>query len=156
MGIKKHPYMLLALKQSSLIKYVRNQFPYDIGIEIECRTENPTLQRKRIDKLPYISATPDHNETRIRVNFSKNAIQGLIGLYKALEIVQEESNPNTLSGIHYHVGLRGKVKEKMSSRKLMQYEKWLLNTLDSWGYTGTYNERKVSCAKNGIVRYCNQ
>lgn len=137
------PLVLLSLKKRELIEEANAYLPYTTGFEIECNKlenfdDNDFLT---IPDIKYVQT--DNCEQRYQV---PNGIRGLVCLYNICEQLKISSELNFGAGIHYHIDMRDCYGEINNSKFLEINKDWLLETLDTWEYTGTYNKRLVGQA----------
>lgn len=113
--------------------------PYSIGIEIEC-SQKPTFNIEDFNSIPHIiDVNCDLGEQRFRI---PSGLKGLHCLYNISKSLKENSLLNPLSGIHYHVDCN-RYYSKFTEEIIEDNAEWMLKELDSWGYRGTYNHRKI-------------
>lgn len=113
--------------------------PYSIGIEIEC-VQKDTFNIEDFKSIPNILAIEcDEYEQRFRI---PSGLKGLQCLYRISQALKLNSLLNPLSGIHYHVDCSDTY-DKFTPEIVADNEDWILKELDSWGYRGTYNKRKI-------------
>ncbi len=145
-AIFKHPLPLLKITDEKVRRTIDKYLPFSTGFEIECAW----LQEEDEDKLEKIFRTiPDlihvectSGENRFRI---PAGLVGLVCLYR-LSLLFKEHFHLTASGIHYHVDMTEWYieAETVGGKEFIALnEKWILEELDTWGYTGTYNFRNV-------------
>ncbi len=151
--VRQFPLPLLELKDAKLLTYANSFLKYDTGIEIECDfkyepnlsyNQKVVVQRKAIDKFKAIpgikSVNCDSYEQRFRIPYG---IDGLICLWNICNTLKEFNSLNPLSGIHYHIDFTD-VFQYIQTEDLESNEKWILKSLKSWKYDGSYNSWKVA------------
>lgn len=144
------PLALITVKDSKLIAIAKAYLPSDTGIEVECSWKDEVIEkadyseRNIVCNIPYLKEhSHDTYEKRFRI---PPGIEGMICLYYISEWLKENCMFNEESGNHYHVDT-GKF---YSHQYSIPYEehKWILLSLDKWGYKGKYNSRGVSGSKS--------
>lgn len=130
-------------------KIANNLLPYETGIEIECGMIGIEYAFKEVQNLSLVDFDVNlDEEQRFRL---KPGVEGMCQLWHISEILNQCASPNPKSGIHYHVDFREHF-SLLSDINIYKNEKWILKTLESWKYTGEYNNRQVSTTKNSWVR----
>lgn len=131
----------LVLQEDNIdaIKVSDYYLPFSVGIEFEClKDENFNI--KDFESIPtIIDINVDSNEQRFRI---PKGLKGLQCLYNISEALKKNSLLNPLSGIHYHIDCT-EIYDKFTDKNVQDNETWMLKELDSWGYRGTYNRRKI-------------
>lgn len=126
---------------------------YSVGIEIETEPiENGVdFEFKQLIAEGYImNYSVCSHETSFRI---PNGVEGLIGLDKVLEIFKKYYAFNEGSGIHYHIDcsdikfLSFYPSFHFFSKFVISNQSWILKSLNSWKYKGTYNSRNISYIK---------
>lgn len=140
----------LAIKKmdSKMLKLAESYLPFSTGIEIECLKKD-SYSDDIFRKCGLISVETDSNEQRYRIH---SGVRGMIELYNICQLLKEHSHFNISSGIHYHIDARS-FYFKLDVDKVKK-EKWILDSLESWNYTGSFNKREIRVDKNGWVRIC--
>jgi len=149
-SVFKNPLPLLALTQHEyVIDKVNSYLPYSTGFEIECNNSKKydIENFKRIPDIMHISY--DSEEQRYRI---PHGVLGIICLYNICQELKYNSELNPSSGIHYHVDLTDCFSH-IDENFIKSNEKWILEELDTWEYTGTYNPR--SCGINSRKNWVN-
>jgi len=153
--VRHNPLPLLAIKDEKLLKIAKSSLKYDTGIEIECSQGEEYLS-KYFRNIPNIlQVSNDSEEQRYRI---PNGINGLVCLYTLCETLKKYSLLNPASGIHYHIDCTDMSENNWEFLTAILYRQkslnklnWILNSLSSWNYKGTYNVWKVSTNKT-VVR----
>jgi hypothetical protein len=131
----------------TLVKIADWYLPYSTGIEIECSSTYDYSETPFID-LGLITVNTDQSEQRYRFN---TGVKGLIEIYKTCELLKKLSLLNLNSGIHYHIDLTDCFDKVVNAYKTNENcFNWILDELDSWGYTGNFNDRKVTRYKTYV------
>lgn len=130
---------LTLLTVPNIDEYIlKNFLPYSIGIEIECE-QNSNFDVKAFNSIPDIMHVQvDSYEQRYRI---PRGLPGLICLYNICNQLKVHSELNEGSGIHYHVDMTDCF-SRLNNDNVKANSPWILNELDTWGYTGTYNNRE--------------
>lgn len=154
-GIQSSPTSLLLLPEK-LKNIVRNQFPYDVGLEFECK-QDEKMDISLLKKAdPSIEISCDYGEVRFRLK--GNSLNQPIHLELQLEELKRYFHPNPSSGIHYHIDCTD-VDDFLKFTFFVRHnvgEDYILNQLKSWNYTGTFNRWEVSDNKMVAVRLHHQ
>lgn len=136
-------------------------FPYKVGIEWECAYQGSRkpieLLRNLQNKGYIIEFHIDINETSVQF---PAGLKGLQGLQKVSEILKKYYYFNNRSGIHIHVDFSNEYQQyqlfqhHLLSLYIRGNEKWIIKSLEKWGYKGNFNKIKgVSELKNGWLRF---
>lgn len=153
-AVKQCPLPLLHIKEKNLIKCAEDMLPYSVGIEIECHRNMCGFSQICKETIPELIAVKcDDNEIRVRI---PNGIKGMIALYRFADFLKENAALNPLSGVHYHIDFTDipKVDFLNLLRKHYGTKSFILKSLKSWGYKGTYNEWLVSQDKSAVRFHC--
>ena len=146
-AIFSSPHLLLNYPDR-LRSIASSYLPYDTGIEIECMTKKP-YNEANFKSIPNIKdINNDREEVRFRI---PTGITGMICLYDICTQLKRNNELNPLSGIHYHIDMTDVYKYKDSYKTeefRKRFSKWILPSLDSWNYKGTFNNRVVGTDKN--------
>lgn len=150
------PLALLGLEDENL-KDIANKFiPFSTGFEIECYSKpeyNLDTLRKEIAKVPYIIQWNfSSDEYRFRI---PNGIRGIICLHNISLFCKRYLTLNEKSGIHYHVDFSDvwtyyRNYDNFDSI-IRNHSNWILEELDTWGYKGTYNSRRISTSREWVT-----
>lgn len=141
--LKQYP-ITLDITDKNVIETALDLLPYSTGFEIECNL------KENINKELYYSLGlvyhPDINdfEQRFRI---QNGIKGLNELYNISLLLPKTMYFNPDSGIHYHINCTD-IWNKLSKEVINYLSTFILNELDTWEYTGTYNSRKCEFSEN--------
>ena len=139
-AIYKYPLVLLTIQDKKLIDQINKYLPYSIGIEIECDL-SPNFDLDNFKNIPdIIEVRIDASEQRFRI---PNGLSGMICLYNICEQLKVNSLLNLGSGHHYHVDMTNSF-HALNANYIEDNEHWMLKELDTWGYTGSYNKRRVA------------
>lgn len=154
-AVKQSPSSLLSLP-SALQEEVNQMFPYSIGIEVEAFfKENQLAHFFLVNDLKLkfpeiIDVNCDTHEQRFRI---PSGIKGLICLEAICNFMKDYMKLNPGSGIHYHIDFS---EMKFWSEFLgpdhviVNNQKWILQSLKSWNYTGHFNNWSVSTIKTAV------
>lgn len=162
-----HNPLGLANLEPKLKKIAGSYLPFSTGIEIECSKKkfsyvNMVKHAKEIkESIPNLMAfrIQGEQETDFRI---PNGIEGLVCLYRVLEVMKQKFLLNPKSGIHYHVDLSHNwdlifCDSKMSyTTTRMLIESIFLRELDTWNYTGSFNTRGMDVYKGYWIRLCSE
>lgn len=146
--IYNNPLALTVINDPEYIDYINKKLPFSTGFEIECTTQNDTNKSHFAD-IPYIMDTYIGHEQKFRIS---NGIAGLTCLYNISEMCKDRLLLNDESGIHYHVDATTFFNH-VTDQDIEENSQWILEELDSWGYTGTYNRRMCGRTKGIWVRF---
>lgn len=139
-AIYSNPLVLLTIKDQSMIDTINNYLPYSIGIEIECN-QSFSFDITQFQKIPDIlDVNVDSSEQRFRI---PNGLSGLICLYTICEELKLNSELNPDSGHHYHIDMTNTY-HLLTKEFISVNEDWMLKELDTWGYKGNYNKRRIA------------
>lgn len=154
-AVRRCPLPLLSL-DSKLRQVAEDMLPYSTGIEIECYLKDKDSMHDISKREKIASQIPDimevkftESELRFRI---PSGIKGLICLYNISEFLKEHALINPSSGVHYHVDFTDVCEnhEKLYSLFFLIPRDWILKSLESWGYTGSFNEWEVSFDKTAV------
>ena len=138
-AIYSNPLVLLTIQDEALIQIINDYLPYRIGIEIEC-------PKSKDFNLSDFTSIPDIMEVNITSQEQRfripNGLVGLICLFTICEQLKINSELNLESGHHYHIDMTNGF-DQLTSEHINTNADWMLKELDSWGYTGNYNERII-------------
>lgn len=147
---------LLPTLPKNLVYQADQMMRRSVGIEIECQQKNEYSSYEVgeiLRKIPGVMASDvDSGEKRFRII---SGSQGMIALYKICDALKQTCLLNPQSGIHYHIDFSWSNYWKVYSYNTREYflqthEFWILKALESWNYTGKYNEWKVSQGKTAV------
>lgn len=146
--VNTNPLLILKMDKK-FQKIANNLLPYETGIEIECGMIGFEYAFKAVQTLALVDFSINlHEEQRFRL---KPGVEGMCQLWHISEILNQCASPNPDSGIHYHVDFREHF-SFLSGRNMCINGKWILKTLESWKYTGEYNNKQLCMTKNSWVR----
>ena len=138
-AIYKYPLVLLTIQDEALIQIINDYLPYSIGIEIEC-------PKSKDFNLSDFTSIPDIMEVNITSQEQRfripNGLAGLICLFTICEQLKINSELNPESGHHYHIDMTNGF-DQLTDKYVRANADWMLKELNSWGYTGKYNTRKI-------------
>lgn len=147
-GIYLSPHTLYLLPKK-LVDIANQVLPVDTGIEIEINDVNCKLRNFSLfNHCNLVDINWSIDEFRFRI---PSGVKGLISLYDTLEVLKEHAGLNLDSGIHYHIDCTQEFSQIVD--KYIQNKNgfnWILDELDSWGYSGSYNKRQVSSIKTWV------
>lgn len=113
-----------------------------VGIEIECYKKDEGFNLEDFTSiLNILDVNIDDNEQRFRI---PSGLKGFQCLYQITKALKKNSALNLGSGIHYHIDMTDVFDKIQMYEEKVKEAKWILEELDSWNYTGTYNKRKIS------------
>lgn len=148
--IRTQPLKLLTLaKDRESIAYINSFLPYSIGFEIECNYQEG-FDMGHFQSIPNIMAVDcDSTEQRFRI---PAGILGMVCLWHITEALAVNSELNPLSGIHYHVDMTDNW-NLINRESIQKNEQWILEELDKWKYTGSFNSRSCQLDTRCWVRF---
>jgi len=138
-----------SLKNKTNVEKVSLEYlPFSTGFEIEC-SKRDTFDLTAFEKIDNImDINIDNSEQRFRI---PNGYKGFICLYDISKELINNSELNPLSGVHYHIDFTDMFDDiRNNTRILDEIEEQILSELDTWGYDGKFNSRKISTAHNYI------
>lgn len=147
-GITTSPHSLLSL--DTKLKNVANTYlPYDTGIEIECELKNynwdvDDMFQNKIPTLKDVNCSSEEQRFRL-----PTGIEGMITLYDLCELLKKEALLNNQSGIHYHIDMTD-VFHLIDNKFITNNNDWIIKSLESWNYTGSFNEKRCSWVKTWV------
>lgn len=145
--VKTCPLPLSILTEKKLVEYAESFLPYSTGFEIEC-TKGLNFDINNFKRIPNImDVDVDEGEQRFRV---PSGIKGLICLWEICEQLKINSLLNMGSGIHYHIDFTDVNDFQKAIQDIPNQQKWILKALESWGYTGKFNDWEVSVYKKAV------
>lgn len=147
--VKYNPLDLSSIKEPKLLEFANQFLPYSVGIEIEASFKfesNNQCERNLLNFLPFspvLDVDVSIVETSVRV---PEGIGGLCTIYKLCEFLKENYYFNPDSGIHYHIDftkefLQLPPRKSINKGKIIEI---ILNSLESWNYTGRFNRKEVN------------
>lgn len=145
------PLVLLTLDNKEMINLANDYLPYSTGFEIECHygKDYNVENFKKIPNILHVNNTSGEQRYRI-----PSGIKGMLCLYNISQQLKLNSELNPGSGVHIHVDMTDYTKE-ISNKYILDNKEWVLNELDSWGYKGGYNSRRVGQGKGGWLGFRN-
>jgi hypothetical protein len=147
-AVKQFPLPLSVLTDKKLISYADSLLPYSTGFEIECELKSSNWDTvKQFTRIPNImdfNTTPQEQKFRIPAG-----IKGLICLYEICSKLKEYATLNPASGIHYHIDFTDCF-NRIDSTFISKNNNWVINSLQSWRYTGKFNEITCSTRKTAV------
>ena len=162
-AVRQCPLPLLGIKGH---KYIDSLLPYSTGIEISIHTDflkdiygffNPNIKRDierdiennfNLLAFDFIS-----NELKFRI---KPGVEGMVSLYNMCEFLKKYAaiNPSDKAGNHYHIDCSEmKSFHYFRESTLSMNTDWILESLLSWNYKGSYNPYSVTKDKKGVVSF---
>lgn len=139
-AIFNNPLPLLEIKNKNVISAINNYFPYSVGMEIECM-HGINFNPEAFVNIPNImdsqNSSPEY-EQRYRV---PRGLEGLVCLWNICEQLKLNCIYHEESGHHYHIDCTDVYNSDFVTLAGKNSE-WILNVLDTWGYTGSYNGRR--------------
>lgn len=163
-AIFKQPLALNSFKDKGLIEVAESYLPYSVGIEVECSWNKEVrygandMTMDCLERIPtLLQAGHSQNEKRFRIN---KGIRGMLDLYEVTQFLRDTCDLNPESGIHYHIDMteldwdyyneKGVKKFKdMIIPDITDMFSWIIDSLKSWNYKGTYNSLGVAYDMKG-------
>jgi hypothetical protein len=158
------PHTLLSLPDK-LKRIANDLLPYSTGIEIECRRSD-SYKLLNFTNIPNIISI-DNDDAEQRYHIPKG-IKGMICLWEVCEQLQTNSLLDESSGIHYHIDMTDvidnlhkkheytdKAWHRITNPIIIPNNDWILKSLESWNYTGKYNDWRCSDIRTA-VRYSDE
>lgn len=147
--VKYNPLDLSSIREPKLLEFANQFLPYSVGIEIEAEFKFDSRSQCQFDLFKFLPFSPilDVNvltsETSVRV---PEGIRGLCTIYKLCEFLKENYYFNPDSGIHYHIDFTQEFLHLFSSmyKDKSKIKKIILDSLESWNYTGRFNRKDVN------------
>lgn len=151
--IFKNPLALLSVSNQDSLMTINSYMPFSVGFEIECNAlpdvEINSQVIEEFRSIPFILDANINNYGEIKFRIPKG-INGFICLYYISKKLRIYFGLNTLSGIHYHVGVEDyPFKPELENN-------FILEELSTWEYKGSYNEKQIAGSKGVWVRYPTQ
>ncbi len=136
------PLPFLFTKDANTVHTLNTLLPYSIGIEVECGWNEDIADHEELfQKIPYaMDVNTSSREKRIRI---PNGLSGIFCLYFTSLALKRFCLLNPLSGIHYHVDCTEVKDFTAFSSFMVKQSDYILSELDTWGYKGNYNKKKV-------------
>jgi hypothetical protein len=156
--VYKSPLVFLAVDNDNVIlSKAAKYLPLSVGFEIECGHKQDVVInddiRNEFLNIPYIlHADVNGYEQRFRI---PAGVEGLLCLYYITIKLKKYFELNLGSGIHYHIDLQNKNNFYAIINNINNFS-WALGELDTWGYKGGYNSRKLSTVKGNWVSFRSQ
>lgn len=163
-AVKQCPLPLLSISDKKLLDIAEGMMPYSIGIEFEANVKsefikdlNPDWRWKEADRKiktlfpDLLDVNFDGSEQRIRI---PSGIKGMVVLYQFCDWMKENMELNEASGLHYHIDFTDVPYMWEGGRNLSKVisnnEKWIMATLKTWNYKGTYNSWEFTDRKTAV------
>lgn len=125
--------------------------PYSTGFEIECIV-NKQEPFRNINNLVDFSYS-EGGEVRFRI---KKGFEGFQTLFEISKNLNNHAHLNPESGIHYHIDFTDIWNNDTTEiiKDCIDFNKeWILNELESWNYTGSYNRRDITFYGHTWIRF---
>lgn len=146
--VKYNPLDLSSIKEPNLLEFANQFLPYSVGIEIEASFKFESSDKCKRNLLNFLPFSPvldvdvSIGETSVRV---PEGIGGLCTIYKLCEFLKENYYFNPDSGIHYHIDFTQEFLHLFPSMEdKSKIKKIILDSLESWNYTGRFNRKDVN------------
>jgi hypothetical protein len=151
-GVNTYPHALACL-DNKLKSIADNMLPTTTGFEFETNAMTNagyyevSERMKCIDGIKYVQN--DNEEFRFTI---PRGINGMVCLDKTLEIYKQLLFKNTGSGIHIHVFILPKYRNKLETYlnflKNNEYDNFILRWLDKYKYRGSFNSREIGTSSS--------
>jgi len=159
-SVRHCPLPLIGIKGHN---YVNSLLPYSTGIEISIYTDflrdvykNDNIifiKPKIIQDFNLLDFDFISTELQFRI---KPGVEGMVSLYNMCEFLKKYAaiNPSDKAGNHYHIDC-SEMKSFRYFREstLSMNTDWILESLLSWNYKGSYNPYNVTQEKRGVVSF---